>query len=72
MNKKICELCGTKLISGKLFTATPPDVLFYPFGQEYKTDPQRSTIHCEACPKCGHIQNLTLTSPDKIFGENGE
>ncbi len=33
---------------------------------------KRSTIHCEACPKCGHIQNMTLTSPDKIFGENGE
>ncbi len=68
----ICELCGTKLVSGKLFTTTPHDVLFYPLGEEFKFDPQRSTVRCDACPKCGHIQNMTLTSPENIIGENEE
>ncbi|MBR6996092.1 MAG: hypothetical protein IKH96_08760 [Ruminococcus sp.] len=61
----VCEFCAAKVVSGTL--VTPYAVQFYPEGEEQKLKPKRSQIICDACPRCGHIQNLRLKNPENIM-----
>lgn len=61
----VCEFCAAKVVSGTL--VTPYAVQFYPEGEEQKLKPKRSPVICDACPRCGHIQNLRLKNPENIM-----
>ncbi|MBR1430267.1 MULTISPECIES: hypothetical protein [Ruminococcus] len=61
----VCEFCAAKVVSGTL--VTPYAVQFYPEGEEQKLKPKRSQVICDACPRCGHIQNLRLKNPENIM-----
>ncbi len=63
MNEK-CEKCGGELIEGVL--AAMHGMFFYPNGEIIKFKPKRSPITCFCCKKCGHIQDIKATEPDRI------
>ena len=62
---KVCEFCATEVLSGTL--ASPYTIQFYPTGEEQKLHPKKSQVICDACPQCGHIQNLRLKDPENIM-----
>ncbi len=61
----VCEFCAAKVVTGTL--TTPYALQFYPEGEEKKLRPKRSQVICEACPQCGHIQNIRLKDPENIM-----
>ncbi|MBR6968970.1 MAG: hypothetical protein IKH78_10635 [Ruminococcus sp.] len=63
--ENVCEFCATKVVTGTLVSPYP--LLFYPEGEEMKFKPKRSQVICEACPHCGHIQNIRLKDPESIM-----
>ena len=61
-----CENCGTITIEGKM--AASHSICFYAFDTKGKTSYHRvSSIICNACPNCGHMQNMRLKHPEDIL-----
>ena len=59
-----CEKCGAQLIEGSIISMQ--GVFFYPQGEESKFKPKRSAILCSCCIKCGNLQNIRASEPEKL------
>ena len=66
MDKK-CSKCGGNLIEGALLDDLSfHSVIFTPAEEIMKIRKIRTGVVCDACTKCGSIENLRVEDPSKL------
>ena len=62
-----CSKCGGDLVMGVMLNqSTLYGVIFVPMEDINKIRKRKSVVICDACTKCGCIENIRVEDPEEI------